>query len=233
MCLLCGHCAAICPQEAVSIPFMDSTHAQKRPEDWNIGYEKVATFLKGRRSIRSFENTNIDKSEIEKLIDVARYAPTGSNTQTIKWMVFSNDKMGALTKFIIDFLKSKKDSIGAEQQMFFNKIIGAWEKGQDPILRKSPHLILVHGISSPSTEIIKHIDGTIALDYFELIAAAAGFGTCWAGFFYFAIAEKYEPLMEYINLPKDHVCHGAVMFGKPKVKYHLIPSRNKADITWN
>ena len=80
-------------------------------------------------------------------------------------------------------------------------------------------------------ESMLHIDSMIALDYFELIVASVGYGTCWAGDFYNA-AIRYQPLIDYLNLPADNVCYGAVVLGYPKYKYYRIPERNNVKVIW-
>ncbi len=68
-------------------------------------------------------------------------------------------------------------------------------------------------------------DGALALSYLELFAPAMGLGSCWAGYFYSAV-NAYPPLFEALGLPSDHLAHGAVMVGYPKLKYRRLPLRN-------
>ena len=74
-------------------------------------------------------------------------------------------------------------------------------------------------------------DCTVALTYFELAAAAAGLGTCWAG--YAAIAINMSTMVrKYVYLSSRMSCYGAMMAGYPRFNYHRIPMRNKPHIIW-
>lgn len=53
---------------------------------------KVYDAIMKRRSIRKFEQKKIDKSDLIKLIDCARYAAYGANTQPLKFMIIDDDK---------------------------------------------------------------------------------------------------------------------------------------------
>jgi nitroreductase len=46
--------------------------------------------LKLRRSVRVFQNKNIPKNELERIIEVARYAPTARNVQPWEFVVIEN-----------------------------------------------------------------------------------------------------------------------------------------------
>lgn len=47
--------------------------------------------IKGRRSIRSYQNKKIPKHLLEEIMEAAIWAPTGSNAQAWKFIVVDND----------------------------------------------------------------------------------------------------------------------------------------------
>lgn len=64
-CFLCGHCAAICPQNAVSIPeYREDSTVEYRPETFDLPVENLLNTIKFRRSIRAYKS---DPIEYEKL----------------------------------------------------------------------------------------------------------------------------------------------------------------------
>jgi nitroreductase len=69
------------------------------------------------------------------------------------------------------------------------------------------------------------------LTYFEMIANVMGLGTVWAGYFMVA-AGGYEPIKEYLKIPKDNTIYGSMMFGYPAVNYDLIPQRPEINLSW-
>jgi ferredoxin len=81
ICNACGHCVAICPNGALShvnVPIEKSPLIEKELE---ISKEQGVQFLRSRRSVRFFKKQAVEKEKIERLIDIARYAPSGGNLQ--------------------------------------------------------------------------------------------------------------------------------------------------------
>ena len=49
--------------------------------------EDIGYYLQKRRSVRRFTDDAVSKEEILKILDIARYAPSGGNRQPIQWLV--------------------------------------------------------------------------------------------------------------------------------------------------
>ena len=229
-CIECGHCSSVCPTNAISLPGVASDNNSTAQASVDIGFNKLSTFLKSRRSIRTYQDKSVEKEKIEQIFDTARYAPSGANTQFVQWQIFSKEEeLIDLTKLTIvwmeQVLSDKTNGLFPPEIAFFQQCINAWKNNRNIVLRNAPHLVLVHG----PKESMLHIDSTIALDYFELAAASAGLGTCWAGGFYNA-STRYQPLINYLNLPDGHICYGAILLGYPKFKYRTIPKRNSSKV---
>ena len=86
-CIYCGQCYAVCPLNAIIIP--TRTKEVKKQKIGNIAFNKLSSFLKSRRSIRTYKEKELSKNQIEELLDTARYAPSGANTQLVQWEIFS------------------------------------------------------------------------------------------------------------------------------------------------
>src|SRR5512147_1088145 len=100
-CISCGHCVAACPTGALS-------HRAMRPEECrpynralSITSEQAGQFLTSRRSIRVYETKEVERSTLKSLIAIARYAPTGMNSQPVNWMVISGEKVQRLSGMVI------------------------------------------------------------------------------------------------------------------------------------
>jgi nitroreductase len=52
--------------------------------------ENFLKFLKIRRSVRVFQNKSIPKNQLEKIVDVARFAPTARNVQPWEFVVVTD-----------------------------------------------------------------------------------------------------------------------------------------------
>jgi nitroreductase len=107
-------------------------------------------------------------------------------------------------------------------------LVAAWEAGDDRVLRQAPVLVVAY---APSEYPMAPADCAIALSYLDLAAPSFGLGACWAGFFMLAVA-NWPPLQQALALPEGHSCFGAMMVGYPKHRYHRLPLRNEAQISW-
>lgn len=68
-------------------------------------YEELKEVIHGRRSVRKFTDQEVAISEIEELIDCARYAPSDTNSQTWEFIVILNqDKIKEIEKMTWDAL---------------------------------------------------------------------------------------------------------------------------------
>jgi len=229
-CINCGHCVAVCPHGAFALTSMPPASCAAVKPDLLPDAPALKHLLLVRRSIRRYKKTPVSRKLLAELIDVARYAPTGSNKQQVYWTVISKPeevrRMGAM---VIDFIKIMLPLTPDEAQVRrFRRIVEAWDQGRDRITREAPHLIVAH---SPSDLSFPAADCAIALTYLELYAFARGLGTCWAGYFT-AAANVHEPLIRELGLPAGHQCCGAVMLGYPQYRYRRIPKRNEAQVVW-
>ena len=229
-CINCGHCVAVCPHGAFLLSTMPLSACPPMDRRLLPDAPALKHLLLARRSIRRYKKTPVSRKLLTELVDVARYAPTGSNKQQVWWTVISKPeevrRMGAM---VIDFIKIMLPLTPDEAQVRrFQRIVLAWENGRDRIMRGAPHLMVAH---SPAEVAFPAADCAIALTYLELYAFARGLGTCWAGYFTGA-ANVHEPLVRALDLPPGHQCQGAVMLGYPQYRYSRIPMRNQAQVTW-
>ncbi len=230
LCIRCGHCVAVCPHGAFSLAEMKTAECTPVRTDSALSVEHVEHFLRSRRSIRTYEDKAIEREKLEKLLDIARYAPTGSNSQQVKWLaVASRQRVRSMSGLVVDFIghmSAEKHPLAERYRKF--GIVKAWEAGTDIVTRGAPGLVIAH---APKDYINARTDCAIALTFLDLAAPSFGLGTCWAGIF-MAAASQWPPLQKSLALPEANACCGAMMIGYPKYKYHRLPSRKEADITW-
>ncbi len=229
-CLICGHCVAVCPHGALShsqIPFEQCPSIKK---ELVINPEQADQFLRSRRSIRVYKDRPVEKDRIRNLIEMARYAPTGSNTQLVEWQVFTDSaKIKEFAGLTIDFMRSEinKDPESV-RVLYMPRLVAAWEAGYDAVLRNAPALIVA---SAPKIAGNGMVDLTLALSYLELAALPMGLGTCWAGLLQ-GVLRSWPPLKQALGIPEDHPHHYPLMLGYPKFKYQRLPERKAPKITW-
>ncbi len=230
LCINCGHCVTVCPHGALRLQTMkpeacDSVNTELLPTP-----EQVEHFLRSRRSIRSYRKKPVPRKTLAKLLDIARYAPSAHNDQTVHWIVFEDQKvLKSLTAMTVDWMGIMlKEMPEMESAPLMEEFVKAWEQGEDPILRGAPHLIVGHVNQST---LMPLENCSIALTYLELAAFSMGLGACWAGALQLA-AISHPPIKEALQLPEGHQSYGAMMIGYPKHNFPRIPLRNDLQIRW-
>ncbi len=230
LCINCGHCVAVCPHEALSLKTMTPEQCPPIHKDWLLSPEQAEHFLRARRSVRAYKDKPVDKDTISKLTDLASFAPSGHNLQPVRWLViYDSDEVQKLAGMVADWMRYLiKEQPDMAAAMHMDRVVEKWDSGFDGICRCAPHVIVAHAHKSDPTA---PAASTIALTYLELAAQPLGLGACWGGFFNVA-ATFWPPMQKALGLPEGQANFGAMMIGYPKYKYHRLPLRNEAQITW-
>ena len=230
LCIKCGHCVAVCPHGALSLDTMGVADCPPVKPELKITSEHAEQLIRARRSIRCYRTTAVERDTLARLIEMAHYAPTGTNSQQVQWLVInSREQLHVLSGMIVDMLRYLiREGHPLAKAYRLERSVAAWEAGKDPVLRDAPALVIAH---APKAYPLAQVDCTIALSSLDLAAPTVGLGTCWAGFFSMAAAQ-WPPLQEALALPEGHVCCGALMVGYPKFEYHRLPTRNEAVVNW-
>ena len=106
MCINCGHCVAVCPTGAMSLGIMKPEQCTPIRKDLLVSPDQIEQHLLSRRSIRAYQNQNVDRDVVSKLIDIARYGPSGHNEQPIQWMVIHDSaEVRRFAGMVIDWMK--------------------------------------------------------------------------------------------------------------------------------
>jgi nitroreductase/NAD-dependent dihydropyrimidine dehydrogenase PreA subunit len=230
VCIRCGHCVAVCPTGSFNHSEMKADQCPPVDKAFALTVDECEQFLRGRRSIRVYKEDPVARDNLAKLIDIARYAPTGHNSQPVEWLVLGNRKeLKNLSGIVADWMRwmvDEKPEIAASINL--EKTLQRWERGIDVILRDAPAVVLAHAEKNNRTAVSSCV---IALTYLELAAKSMGLGCCWAGFFNTAAA-SFPAMKQALGLPEGHQCFGAMMVGYPRYRYHRLPLRKEPSITW-
>jgi nitroreductase/NAD-dependent dihydropyrimidine dehydrogenase PreA subunit len=229
-CISCGHCEAVCPVGALTLFDTQLTLVRYGQVNAEVDPERLSAYLRMRRSVRNYRDTPVERTLIDRLMDLVRYAPSSSNSQTVRWLIIYNTaELRRLTGLAVDWMRSVAASDAPITTYFdFADIIQAWDHGDDPVCRHAPHLVVAY---SHKDTIAARTDAIIALSHLDIIAPSLGLGSCWGGFFQMA-ASQWQPLQEALDLPVDHVSIYAMMLGFPQFPYQRTPKRNPLTVTW-
>lgn len=229
-CISCMHCFAVCGEGAISI----DDHI---PSDENIvnkdilpNGEQVAELIRGRRSVRRYQDRNLDKDVIDDLLFMANQAPTGRNRRGLNFgVVYDKEVMADLREKVISSLELHvENETLPEVYGGFGKFPAAWrEHGIDVMFQKAPHLLVV---SAHEEEVVTPIqDATIAMTTFELYAQSQGLGTLWNGLATLLFKDICPELMPLLNIPENHNLCYIMCFGHPSLRYKRVVNRGAAN----
>jgi nitroreductase/NAD-dependent dihydropyrimidine dehydrogenase PreA subunit len=230
LCIRCGHCVAVCPTASFAHRDMAVEECPPLRKEFLLNDAQCEHFLRNRRSIRVYKTQSVPREDLARLIEIARYAPTGHNYQPVEWLVLGEtDELRNLAGIVVDWMRWMIDNAPEiALSLHMDRTVKRWETGNDVILRNAPVVIVAHAEKDNRTA---PTSCTIALTYLELAAVGLGLGSCWAGYF-IAAATAFPPMMKALALPENHQCFGAMMVGYPKFKYHRLPTRKTPSITW-
>ncbi|MBW1951284.1 MAG: nitroreductase family protein [Deltaproteobacteria bacterium] len=229
-CLRCGHCVAVCPHGAFDHAEIPRDVCPAIVKENEVSLDQAVQFLRSRRSIRRYKERVVEREKIERLIEIARYAPTGGNAQHVQWTVVTDpSRLKRIAETSVDFLRHRLKTRGERGvPPYFPLVVAAWDAGFDTVIRNAPVLLAA---SAPAEADDGLVDVAIALSYLELAALPMGLGTCWAGLVQAALLH-WEPTKEALGLPKGHGNHYPMMLGYPVFPYHRLPERKAPVIHW-
>ncbi len=214
-CILCGHCYAICPVNAVTLTRYGEISEEKPTPFDVIDSDKLLAFMKSRRTIRRFTDEKVSEKDIAKIIEAGRYCPTGTNAQDFSFTVIT-DSLADLEKDAVSVFR-KAQKIGGKLSAYIrNSTID-----DHFFFKGAPLVIVVNGKGKTSP--------CLASSYMELMAESLGLGVLYSGFF-IATTKFSKRIAKKLSTPDGQDPVTCLVIGYPDVKYERIPPRNEAII---
>lgn len=250
-CFLCGQCVSICPSGAISHSHFPEGTVTPVKSEYVPSYEQVIELIHSRRTKRLFKDKPIEKDVIEKVLEAARFAPSGHNEQSTEFIVIqgkeSVHEIGVLTaRGIGRMVRPFRYSIGAFIMRFFlgrrgakyvaklapevEGLVDMFNNGKDWIMREAPLLILFCADSAAGSYM--SINANLAVQNATLVAETLGLGSMYAGFVMMANNYGGGHISKYVSLPDTHKIYGALIMGYPRLKLNKWPERNPAKVKW-
>lgn len=223
-CFNCHHCMAVCPEAALTIN-------GAKPEDsvslknFTPDLPNLEMVMKSRRSCRSYQEKDVDKELLDRVLNITAYAPTGRNAASVTFTVIDNaaDMTGFQGKMKAALQKVRDNLTLPDEAAFIYDYIGMWlDGGVNTFFRNAPHLLVT---SAPKDVVSPDTDGIIAATFFDLAASAHGLGVCWNGLVKFTLQVIAPELKKELGIPENHVIGYAMTFGYPAVKYSRTVQR--------
>lgn len=226
----CGHCVAVCPEGALEhklAPLAGQVPVGDFPV---LDSGTAALFLRSRRSIRCYKPETVPQEKLLQLLDIARFAPSGCNSQGLSYLVVTKRAlMQQLTEATVQWLEEQIRQ-NVPWTLAFRSFVETYRHtGKDTILLGAPHLIVA---TAPKELVLGHDNARYSLAYVELLAPTLGLGTCWAGLLEVCGFSGYPELYRLLDIGENRVITGAVMVGYPRYTYRRLVDRNPLTVDW-
>jgi len=249
-CFRCGHCVAICPQGALSHSHFGEGTVTPVVKKNLPSYDQAMELMHSRRSRRVYREKDVERDVIEKVLEAARFAPSGHNEQTTEIVVvYGRNKVreiADLTAAGLKRLSMPAQNRVAEFMMRLSEgrrsagyllplmrelsaLVEMYERGEDHILNDPPVLLLFCADSVGGT--FAGNNATLALHNAALAAETLGLGCYYTGFV-IHVSLRDNRIAKHIGLPDTHKIYGALAMGYPRLKYAKWPERNPSAVTW-
>lgn len=170
--------------------------------------------IRTRRSVRKFTDQEVTKEQIEEIVEIARFAPSWKNSQSVRYMLILN--------------KEIKDRIASEAVMGFD-----WNT---TIIKGAPALILVNTVDkragyekdgTPSTSKGEHwqsYDAGIASATFCLAAFEKGLASVILGIY------DEEKIREIAGVPEGQKVSAIIPIGYANEEPQAPRRKETADL---
>jgi nitroreductase/NAD-dependent dihydropyrimidine dehydrogenase PreA subunit len=236
-CIACGHCVSVCPADAVTHEGLDLTDFLPAPQNLPLSPEAIYSFLRLRRSCRAYETKEVPRGILEKLIEIARFAPTGHNRQNFEFIIVQDKgKIEKLSQMAARFygdlwkeLEASPEPSYLKTMMYDFRMNYEFSlQGKDRIFRGAPVVILVHAPAG----VFSSLDNCLyAIFHIVMMAQSLGLGTCINRYFVNA-ADRVPEIPKELGVPAGDKIFGCVTVGFPKHNFYKLPSRKPAKGKW-
>lgn len=186
------------------------------PETSSAGKGGLLPEIELRRSIRTYDGRPVEDEKIALLLEAARLAPSGSNTQPWNFIVVRSEET--------------------------RRNVAAVVHGQNWLAQAPLHIVCVGDVrarvpeetgplhlseDSPEEEVKQIIrDTSIAAEHIVLQAQALGLSTCWAAWF------RQDELRPVLGIPEDKYVLCVIAAGYSSSLPHQRPRRPLASMVF-
>ncbi len=221
-CMQCGHCVALCPQQAiVNTNYPSDDLEEYQAAAFSVNPQNLLHLMKYRRSIRQFKPDAIAHSVLEQLVQAGRFAPTGSNRQDVS-LTIVEEKLPEFKPLIWQTIRQTLES-AEKPSAFWQKLLKAYDENeQDGFFFDAPAVLVITASST--------VNGSLAAAYIELLANALNLGVLYSGFISAALRNNKEA-QALLGLGGKPIVICLVL-GYPDVTYRRTAPRKAADVVW-
>jgi nitroreductase len=191
-----------------------------------MDYDELLDLLRTRRSIRAFTDEPVSDEDVQKVLEAARWAPSGANSQPWEFIVIrdqaTKDTMAVWARNMQEMVHEAEMTRPEELRW-----ASAARPVSDPVFKTSPVLVLVVGdprvnASFPLLTYVERYEENLisalsaAFSYMTLAATALGLGSHWAS----QVAATYPSAMirDLLGIPEGYRIYDMLGLGHPAME---------------
>jgi len=249
-CSACGHCWAVCPEEAVVQQEVVTTTDLKPGPAPAVSPDALQLLFRERRSVRLFNDKPVSKEQLIKIIEAGRYAPTGSNRQDVNYVVLSDQqKVSELRSLVEGFMEKtfklmQNRAVAFLYRMKFGNAavdLLRYYASKYQLLKERKERNAYFPLPFGSAVIVVHAQSwdsmaafncSVALYNCSLMAHSLGLGCCIIGWAQTS-ANMDKKIKHWLGIPKEHRVYCAMVVGHPSIKYRRLVERKTTEIKWH
>lgn len=251
-CSRCYHCYTICPNHAIRFSAERAIPVFSKDLLKEITNDNLLNFLAFRRSIRKFQKKAVDDSLVEKLINNARFIPSGGNAHSYEFTVLKGDSgvTADLKKELRDVYEKRsmllnnillrniaKPFVNSLARGFLRdngyrvrikKLVERLDKGEDVFFRDAPVVVILHSkavIPTPKEDCI------LAGYNITMFAQANGLGSCFVTLAQNAVNASTK-CKRILGLTGDDHIYAVLILGYPAVTHLRSAPKREKTINW-
>ncbi|MCQ2561532.1 MAG: nitroreductase family protein [Clostridia bacterium] len=168
-----------------------------------------------RRSIRKYKDTPVTDEQLQKILEAGRLAPTGSNTQPLRFIVLKSEESRRQVMEVDG---------GQERMLQAPLIIGCVGDLSCRIDDCSKVNVNEHDNLEETKQVLR--DCAIGIESMMLQAEHMGLGTCYTGWY------EQEPMKAALGVPDYCYVAGVLVVGYADEAPAARPRRALEDITY-
>jgi len=254
----CDHCAAACPQAAITVQFKEereafdfSSFAEKRAVDHpEISPEALVAMMRARRSCRVYEKLPVEPRILEDLVKIGLTAPSGTNSQLWSFTIIdSRSKMLAFGKSIAAFFgtmnrraengwlrrflklcgQPELDIYYREYYESVKQALSQWHEEEVDRLFHGAQAAILIGAQPDSS--CPQEDALLAAQNILLGAQALGLGSCLIGFAVEAL-RRDQKIKTALKIPAAEKIYAVIALGYPAISFPRPAGRRTVPVRW-
>jgi len=248
-CIACGHCMMVCPTESISVSGRElrpEDRRELRPAGDRATAEQFEALIAARRSVRKFEDREVERELVERIVEMTSTAPMGIPPHEVGVLVFhGREKVRALSEYACQ-------SFG-KMARFFNPLVLTVMR---PFVGRAGHAVLrdfvrpllkllsesrsegidVFAYDAPVAMVFYHselgdtADATIAATYAMLAAESLGLGSCLLGTV--SALDHDKKFKAKYGLPAKSKIGLGLILGYPNVEFQRGVKRRLAAVEY-